>query len=378
LQKQLFTMSLIAVIIFLLLCTFFFLMVYISIMTLTCPKKFNTSSAKSETGISIVIPFFNEAPRLSGLIESLLQQDYKGPFEIVLVNDGSQDDYLDGIASFMKSAMRPIKLLNNKFDEEKKLTSKQQAIDAGVAHASYDYIVFSDADMEFENGWLSSLAAMIPGGYDLVFGRTKVKKVKKGILEFFQAYQLEFLFAVSYGFHVAKISGSCMGNNLLVRKNAYLAIGQQAGIGYSIVEDRALYMKFKRNNMKITPTIPFYAQAKTFACENFGDFYHQALRWARGGFSESFDLLPMALLFTLQGTFLFLSICGFMAPAITMVSFFNLGIVIFFIFCVFKKIDSKENAFFFPVYFGFLAVEFIVFICSFAITPVISWKNKRL
>jgi cellulose synthase/poly-beta-1,6-N-acetylglucosamine synthase-like glycosyltransferase len=364
--------------VFIVLSVFFFLMIYISATTLTYSEKNPSTGIDRFAGISIIIPFYNEAPRLFGLMQSLFRQDYEGPFEIILVNDGSDDDYIDPIGLFLKSSPHSVKLIHNKFDKQKNLTSKQQALDMGVASAAYNYLVFSDADMEFDVAWLSSLAKMIPKGYDLVFGHTSIKKSGKSILEFFQAYQLEFLFAAAYAFHTAKISGSCMGNNLLLRKDSYLAVGQQTGIGYSIVEDRALFIKFKRSGMKVAPAFPFHALAKTLPCKSIGNFYSQALRWARGGFSESYNLLPIALIFSIQGVFLLLALCGRTDDAISAISFVNFGATIFFISCVFKKMKSKENAYLFPFYYTFLLIEIMVFLCSFVVTPVISWKNNQL
>ncbi len=355
------------------------LMLYISLATLAYPEKHSLPSATDgSAGISIVIPFRNEAPRLSALLESLLKQDHNGPYEIILVNDGSSDDFRASVAPFLQSTDRPVKLIDSDFDASKKLTSKQQAVDAGVVHAVYPYVVFTDADMIFHGAWLDSLAAMIPAGYDLVFGHTAVRKSGGGFMQFLQAFQLEFLFAAAYGFHASKLPGSCMGNNLLIRKKAYWDIGGQSGIGYSIVEDRALFSAFKRKGLKISPARPFTALAETYPCPTLGGFSLQAARWARGGFLEQPDLVPAGALLCLQYLLTCLALCGWSRGALSVISFVNFGLTFFFVGCAFRKMRSRENALLFPLYYAALLIEIIAFFGYCALRPSLSWKNRKL
>ena len=42
--------------------------------------------------ISVIIPVYNNGPFVRGLVESLLKQDYRGSYEILIVDDGSTDE----------------------------------------------------------------------------------------------------------------------------------------------------------------------------------------------------------------------------------------------------------------------------------------------
>jgi cellulose synthase/poly-beta-1,6-N-acetylglucosamine synthase-like glycosyltransferase len=197
-------------------------------------------------------------------------------------------------------------------------------------------------------------------------------------LTLLQAYQLEFLFAVAFAFHASGMPGSCMGNNLLLSKKAYLDFGGQAGVGFSIVEDRALFLKFKRLGLKVAPAYPFTALAETYPCMDFRVFLRQIFRWARGGFFERFNLLPVGFLFFLQYVFLFFALFGWIHGTLAAIAFANFGVTLFFIFCAFKKMESKENVFLFPLYYAFLPIEIIAILCSFTSSSAISWKNRKL
>lgn len=54
----------------------------------------------SKKKILCIIPFYNRAHLLRGAIESVLQQTYPN-IELVLVNDGSTDNYLDVVNSYL-------------------------------------------------------------------------------------------------------------------------------------------------------------------------------------------------------------------------------------------------------------------------------------
>jgi cellulose synthase/poly-beta-1,6-N-acetylglucosamine synthase-like glycosyltransferase len=327
-------------------------------------------------GISIIIPFNNEAHNLATLLDSLSRQEYAGPWEVLLVNDGSTDSFREAAAPFLGRFPARFRIIDSVFDKCVNLTSKQQALDKGVREAGLEWCVFSDADMIFEKDWLAVFAANAVPGRDFIFGHTTM--TGKGPFNTLQRFQLEFLFAVAYSFHSAGIAGSCMGNNLLVRKQAYTGLGGQARIGYSIVEDRDLYSAFKRHGYSVAPAHPFSARAATLPCASLSQFYHQMIRWARGGFSFSSLLLPAGLLLTAQNFSLLAALCGLLPPVVEALSLANFFLTMIFVHVAFRKTGSGESAFFFPVFYVFMLAETIAFLFSFLITPRVEWKSRKL
>lgn len=69
---------------------------------------------------------------------------------------------------------------------------------------------------------------------------------------------------------------------------------------------------------------------------------------------------------------------GLIQGALANVVFLNLGLTMFFIVCAFGKMRSREHAVLFPVFYVFLLIEITVFLCSCAIRPSLSWKNRKL
>ena len=97
--------------------------------------------------ISIVIAARNEAGRLAARIANLVAQDYPGTREIIVVSDGSTDATGAALAPF-GPAVRLI---------EVPAGGKPAALNAGVASATGDVLVFADARQRFAPGALRAL-----------------------------------------------------------------------------------------------------------------------------------------------------------------------------------------------------------------------------
>jgi cellulose synthase/poly-beta-1,6-N-acetylglucosamine synthase-like glycosyltransferase len=106
--------------------------------------------------ISIIVAARNEAARLPGRVENLLAQDYPGPWQIVVVSDGSTDDPRSALAPFDKIASgagRKIHLI------EVPAGGKPRALNAGVAAATGEILIFADARQRFAPGALTALVS---------------------------------------------------------------------------------------------------------------------------------------------------------------------------------------------------------------------------
>src|SRR6185436_9814800 len=97
--------------------------------------------------ISIIVAARNEAARLPARVENLLEQEYPGRREIIVVSDGSTDGPSAALAHF-GSAIHLIELPPG---------GKPLALNAGVAASSGDVLVFADARQRFAPGTLMAL-----------------------------------------------------------------------------------------------------------------------------------------------------------------------------------------------------------------------------
>ena len=97
--------------------------------------------------VSIVIAARNEAHRLPARIRNLFEQDYPGPTEIIVVSDGSTDEPGTALSAFG----RRVRLI------EVPAGGKPLALNAGVAAATGEILIFADARQQFAPGALTAL-----------------------------------------------------------------------------------------------------------------------------------------------------------------------------------------------------------------------------
>ena len=95
--------------------------------------------------LSIIVPCFNEAENVLSLQKAVIEafQDHPVPFELIFVDDGSQDATLHNLKKLYQCQKCPMKIIS--FSRN---FGKEAAIYAGLEQAQGEYISILDADMQ--------------------------------------------------------------------------------------------------------------------------------------------------------------------------------------------------------------------------------------
>jgi cellulose synthase/poly-beta-1,6-N-acetylglucosamine synthase-like glycosyltransferase/peptidoglycan/xylan/chitin deacetylase (PgdA/CDA1 family)/spore germination protein YaaH len=102
--------------------------------------------------VSVIVPAYNEALVINRTIASLLAQDYCGPIEVVVVDDGSSDaTYQIARSTYGEDPRVAIYSKSN--------GGKASALNYGLARAHAEIIVGLDADTQFKRDTLRHLVA---------------------------------------------------------------------------------------------------------------------------------------------------------------------------------------------------------------------------
>ncbi len=114
--------------------------------------------------ISIIIPVFNEEKTIKQILLAVKASKVKlYDFEIIVVDDGSADKTLDILLSNPS--------LYSKLILQKRNQGKGAAIREGILQASGDYILFQDADLEYDPKDFHKLLLMVTKfDADLIIG----------------------------------------------------------------------------------------------------------------------------------------------------------------------------------------------------------------
>ena len=114
--------------------------------------------------ISIIIPAFNEENTIIALLNKVDKVKVEGvQKEIIVIDDASKDNTLNLLKNNNK--------LYSKLIEFKKNKGKGAAVKSGLEKATGDYILFQDADLEYDpNDYIKLLEPVIRFNADIVIG----------------------------------------------------------------------------------------------------------------------------------------------------------------------------------------------------------------
>ena len=117
--------------------------------------------------LSLILPAFDEVRRLPPYLQSVrayLEQDFRQPYEVIVVDDGSRDETATAVQD-LASEWPQLRLLQHPRNE-----GKGSAVRTGVMAARGDLLLFADADGATPIEEQARLAAAIAQGADVAIG----------------------------------------------------------------------------------------------------------------------------------------------------------------------------------------------------------------
>jgi GT2 family glycosyltransferase len=208
-----------------------------------------TISPPARPLVSVIIPARNEQASLPACLESLVTQQGID-FEVIVVDDHSTDRTHKIAASFFDCGVRVI--------ESGPLsagwTGKNNATTAGARAACGEWLLFTDADTIHLPGSLAKSleeakqheAAMLSYSPEQVVKTFTEKAVMPVIFA-----ELAVTFRPSQVSDPHSLAAAANGQYILIRRNAYDAVGGHTAIAGEILEDVALARAVKRSGQKI-------------------------------------------------------------------------------------------------------------------------------
>src|SRR5688572_1047643 len=105
---------------------------------------------RDNIAVSVIIPCRNAATYLGDLLKSLQSQDFRGSWEIIVVDNGSTDGSGAIAAGYSK-------LLNLRVVTAPEKANASYARNVGVRASSGEKLLFIDADDEVESGYVAAM-----------------------------------------------------------------------------------------------------------------------------------------------------------------------------------------------------------------------------
>ncbi len=246
-------------------------------------KAFKLKAENPVSRFSIVVPFRNEANHLEALLQSIVALNYpKELFEIIMVDDDSEDHSVEIIQSFLEKNQQNklnIHILKNKRQSH---SPKKDAITTAISHADFEWIVTTDADCVVPELWLQSFDALIQHNTPKLIVAPVGYRTSNSILDYFQLHDFLSLQTATVGGFGIGNPFLCNGANLCYNKNVFkelsgfegntnIASGDDLFFMEKVVENYPKDIHFLKSKKAIVHTKP----ERTLKA-----LFNQRVRWA--------------------------------------------------------------------------------------------------
>jgi biofilm PGA synthesis N-glycosyltransferase PgaC len=270
---------------------------------------FAASTSLPQTKISVIIPARDEEKNIGRLLQALQEQIYPSAlFEIIVVDDHSTD-----ATAAVVQRYSTVKLLQLKEDGIN--SYKKKAIETGIATATGQLIITTDADCLPSRDWLKTMAAFKEEKGAVFIAAPVVIDCNSSVLQIFQAMDFLVLQGITGAAVYKNQLSMCNGANLAYEKNSFKKVNDFDGIDNIASGDDMLLMHkiWKEYPGKVHYLKSKEAIVSTQPMKTWKDFFNQRIRWASKAkhYGDKRIILVLSLVYLFNLSFLALAIAGF-------------------------------------------------------------------
>ena len=348
----------------------------------------NQDYSIATTDFSILVPFRDEEKALPDLLKSFSSLDYESDrFEIILIDDDSNDDSAKIIASFKKQ--HPVLNIVLVTKTGNSSSAKKEALKQGVGLASHPWIITTDADCIVPEKWLRAFDNFIRQESPKMIVAPVSYKAEAGFIHKFQILDFLSLQGTTMGIFGMKNHSFikpflCNGANLCYKKESFIQVkGYQGNEHIASGDDvfllEKMYAEFPQEVEFIKSKD---AVVQTSSKSSLKALLQQRVRWASKtiAYNHIFAKLVGVLVFLtnlglLLGLYLALAgnIPGVYFGFIFLLKFNFDFILIYKTASFFDQKEQMHSYFLSSLFYPFFAV--IVVLLSFQ--KNYTWKNRK-
>lgn len=230
--------------------------------------------------ITVMVAARNEETNIRQCLEALLSMNYPADkMNILLGNDQSTDRTAEMALELAEKdgRVRVIDIV----EDDSGLKAKARVMAQLDKHATGTFYLITDADVCVNPDWAAHMVCQMKEGVGVASGTTMVEGqgcwAKMQELDW--TYFMGLLNVISYN----GVPATAVGNNMIVRSEAYWQTGGYASIRFSITEDYRLYSEICRKGWKWNNVMSPGSRASSLPVHGFLNLLHQRKRWLSGG-----------------------------------------------------------------------------------------------
>ncbi len=230
------------------------------------------STERHPLPISVIVPAFNEERYIENTVKSVLAAEYDADKQVIIINDGSEDD-TGGILARLKKEHDELHILTTNH------IGKSRAMNKALKIAKNDVIVVIDGDSELEPRSLMNLVDPLKDEKVAAVGGIVKVKNQKPFIAWFQ--KLEYLYASFFNSLCDRINGNIFtpGPISAFRRDV---VSVEKGFSTDVyLEDVDMALRIIKRGYKIR--IAEGAVVRTNVPDTVRKWARQRKRWMKGG-----------------------------------------------------------------------------------------------
>jgi cellulose synthase/poly-beta-1,6-N-acetylglucosamine synthase-like glycosyltransferase len=280
--------------------------------------------------ITVIIPARNEEKNIGGCLQSLVTQHYPAELlQVIVIDDHSTDSTAEIVTGFNNESIQLISLADHVHETIN--SYKKKAIETGIAHATGNWIITTDADCVAGRDWIATLMAYQQETGAVLIAAPVTLQTGNSLLHIFQSLDFMSLQGITAASISRRFHSMANGANLCYSKQAFYEVNGFTGIDHLASGDDMLLMHkiARQHSDKI-----FYLKAQeaivtALPALSWKAFWQQRVRWASK--ADKYDDKKVFRVLLL------VYLLNFLMVALFVLSFFNTDLLLIVILFLFSK-----------------------------------------
>ena len=257
-------------------CFYILILFYFLIGTTYFKSKYNIKL--DIPGVSVIVAIRDGGLSTNNIIKFLQNQTYRGNLEFILVDDESTDNTKNIIQTIAKEDSRFQYTTSKKGDSH--LKRKQKALDAGIAKASFNHLLFTDVDCYIPKKWVATMEQYYSSGYNYLVGNSIVNINNDfNFISLFQRIDFLLLMIICRASSYFKVPWASTGQNQGFTKDLYKKADGFKKINNFIGDDTAFMHLCRYYGSKVCFIDNLDATVNPRVETNLINFIAQRVRW---------------------------------------------------------------------------------------------------
>lgn len=352
----------------------YFLLFLLLLALLVFNRRRYTLNLPQQPRVSILIAARNEEHTIRRCLQALEQLDYpKDKIEILIGDDASADATRAVVEDFIKD--KPAYTCIPITGTMGKARGKANVLAHLAKHATTDFFFYTDADIAVPPQWVQAMLSEMREGVGVVTGLTTIA----GNSLFARLQALDWLYALGLMQVVSDLNlpVTAMGNNMLLRRQAYEAVGGFESINFSITEDIAIFNQILKKGWGFRNIYGRQVLALSTPAATVSQYLHQRKRWMRGSMHLPFYMAAILILHgayypVLLPFFAYTSV-GVMGAIFT----FKLLLQNLYVHLCLRRLGRSAPWWLYILLELYLVVSSVILVLYFFLPFRINWKGRK-